>query len=108
MDLFKQLFEGVVKPVFEFLERYGLDGVLVASVILLTFLTKLVDPARKHEKRYVWLPFAYAGALVAVWSAFRLREWLKDTVVYGALASAAYNVYAKALREKIKAKRKKP
>ena len=112
MDLFKTIFDGVVKPIFEFLEQYGLDAVLVAVIITMTFLLKLLDKSKKRTDRYVWLPFIISAAINAVWTHFELREWLKNTILYGALASAAYNVYSKTFKAKVQAKlatrRKKP
>lgn len=109
-----EFFNTVVKPLFDVLEKYGIEILLLVSIILATWLTKIADKTKKHESRYVWIPIIYAAAGVLIWhSAVPTRGkfiawlffWLKDTMVYGLLASGAFNFYSRTIKAKRLAKK---
>jgi RsiW-degrading membrane proteinase PrsW (M82 family) len=92
----------ILKSISEFMEKYGIDVLLIAAIIGITFTIRKIDKGNKLKNWFYVVPYLVAALLVALWSIFEWREFLKDTAVYGTLAFGAHNFYTRAVKRKAK------
>ncbi len=97
-----ELFNSIVKPLADFLKGYGVDVVLVIVIVILTSIVKMLDKRNKIKKWYVLVPFIFALGLCFLSPRFNWKAWLQDSIIYGALSSAGYNLYTKLIRDRKK------